>query len=101
MSAWVSPFHLSSFSKTTVRGGHVDAESQCLGGEHGLAQAAHEELLHAFLEHRQHAGVMGGDSPAQAIKEVVVAEDMQVLLRQMLAGLVHELMDLVAFLDGR
>ncbi len=60
-------------------GGHVDAEREGLGGEHGLHQTAHEQLLDNLLERRQHARVMGGDPALQTLQPLVVAEDVQVL----------------------
>ncbi|GAA3110601.1 hypothetical protein GCM10020254_65850 [Streptomyces goshikiensis] len=59
--------------------GHVDAQRQRLGREHGLDQAPDEELLHDLLEGRQHAGVVRGDAPLQAFEPFVVPEDVQVL----------------------
>ena len=61
-------------------GGHVDAQRQGLGGEDGLDQAAYEQLLDDLLEGRQHARVVRGDAPLQALQPLVVAEDMQVLV---------------------
>ncbi len=78
--------------------GHVDAEGERLGREHDAAQAAHEQLLDALLEGRQHAGVVGGDAAGQAVEELVVAEDAEVLLRQVRAVLLDEGEDLVALL---
>ena len=63
-------------------GRHVDPEGEGLGGEHGLAQPAHEQLLHALLEGRQHARVVCGDPTGQPVEEVLVAEDGAVLGRQ-------------------
>ena len=82
MSAWVSPFHFVELLDHHRAGRHVDAEREGLGGEHDLAQPAHEQLLDALLERRQHPGVVGGDAAGEAVEEVVVAEDVQVLVGQ-------------------
>ena len=86
MSACVSPFHFDELLDDHRAGRHVDAERERLGGEHDLAQAAHEQLLDDLLERRQHAGVVGGDAAGQAVEEVVVAEHVQVLVGQVPAG---------------
>ena len=67
-------------------GRHVDAQRQGLGREDHLAQAADEQLLDDVLERRQHPGVVRGDAAGQAVEEVVVAEDVQVLVGQVVAA---------------
>jgi hypothetical protein len=77
---------------------HVDAQGQRLGGEHHLAPAGREQLLDALLEGRQHAGVVGGHAAREALEEVVVAEDVQVLVGDVAALRLDEGDDLVALL---
>ncbi len=76
-------------------GRHVDAEGQGLGGEDGLHQPPHEELLDALLEDRQHSGVVGRDAAREALEEVVVAQDVAVLVGKLGAGLLDIGDDLV------
>ena len=80
MSACVSPFHLTSFSRTTERAGMLMPERQGLGGEDRLDQALDEQFLDDLLERREHAGVVGGDAALQALQPLEVAEDVQVLV---------------------
>ena len=80
--------------------GHVDAEREGLGGEDDLAQAADVELLDDLLERRQHPGVVGGDAAGQAVEEVVVAQHVQVVGREVLGGVLDEGEDLVPLLGG-
>ncbi len=79
-------------------GRHVDAQRQRLGREDHLAQAADEQLLDDVLERRQHPGVVGGDAAGQPVEEVVVAEDVQVLVGQVVAGGLDVRVDRVALL---
>ncbi|SIJ32593.1 Uncharacterised protein [Mycobacteroides abscessus subsp. abscessus] len=66
-------------------GGHVDAQRQRLRGEDDLDDPGGEELLDELLELRDHARVVGGDAAEEALAERVVAEDPQILRRQLLA----------------
>ena len=92
-SACVSPFHLSSFSMTTVRAWHVDAQGQRLGREHHADQAGREQLLDHLLEGGEHAGVVGGDAPLQAGEPFAVAEHGEVLVGDVRGPPLHELGD--------
>ena len=98
MSAWVSPFHFESFSMTTERAGMLMPRASVSVAKTDPAQPPQEQLLDALLERRQHAGVVGGDAAGQAVEEVVVAEDLQVLVGQVGAALLDEGEDLVALL---
>jgi hypothetical protein len=63
-------------------GGHVDAQRERLGGEHGLDQTGGEQLLDDLLEGRKHAGVVRGQPALQPLEPLPVAEHPQVLARQ-------------------
>ena len=60
--------------------GHVDADGQCLGGEHHLRQPLDEACLDGLLERRNHPGVVGGDAGLELGQELLVAEHLQVIL---------------------
>jgi hypothetical protein len=77
---------------------HVDPQSQGLGREHHLHQAAQVERLHALLERRQHACVVRGDAATQRVQEVVVAQHLEIGGRQRAHRLLHEREHLVALL---
>ena len=62
--------------------GHVDPEGQGLGGEHRPDPALGEQLLDDLAEGRQHPGVVGREAPFDAVDEVPVAQDAQVLVGQ-------------------
>ncbi len=79
-------------------GGHVDPQSQCLGGEHRLHQARGEEFLDGVPEHRQQSGVVGGEPAQQAFAPFVVAEHDEVGLGQLRAPSVDHLGDAGPFL---
>ena len=51
-------------------GGHVDAQRERLGGEHGADQAGREQLLDDLLERRQQPGVVRRDAAAQPVEPV-------------------------------
>ena len=55
MSACVSPFHLTSFSMTTVRAGMLMPSASVSVAKTTLHRPRGEQLLHALLERRQHA----------------------------------------------
>jgi len=57
---------------------HIDAQCQRLGREDDLDQAPDEGLFNAFLEGGQHARVVRGHSPAQALSEDVVVKRPQI-----------------------
>src|SRR6201999_1576000 len=61
-------------------GRHVDAEGEGLGGENRPDQPGGEQLLDYFLEDRQHAGVVRGDTTPQRQDPVVVAQDGEILV---------------------
>ena len=88
MLTWASPLNLSSFSEHHAAGRHVDAKSQGFGGEDRLDQAVGEELLHDFLERGQHAGVVRGEAPQQAVPPAPEAEHVQIVGRDVLRGFV-------------
>ena len=61
---------------------HVDAQREGLGGEDHLQQAGGETLLHRLAEHRDEAGVVGGDASLEPFKPFVEAEGPEVLVAQ-------------------
>ena len=61
---------------------HVDPEGQGLGGEDRSDPALGEQLLDDLAEGRQHPGVVGREAPFDAVDEVPVAQDAQVLVGQ-------------------
>ena len=63
-------------------GGHVDAQRQGLGREHGPDQPADEQLLDGLLERRQQPGVVRGDPALQRLAPLPEAEHPEVGLRQ-------------------
>ena len=75
-------------------GRHVDAQRQRLGGEHGLDQAAGEQLLDHLLERRQQPGVVRGDAALQRVGPLPVAEHGEVLVGDVGAPRVHDPADL-------
>ncbi len=81
-------------------GRHVDAERQRFGGEHRLDQPCGEQLLDRVPEHRQHAGVVGGDTAQQPFPPLVVAEHRQVGILQVAAAMFDHLGDLRPVLLG-
>ena len=56
-------------------------ERQRLGGEHGLDQPADEQLLDDLLERGQQPGVVGGEPALQPVEPLPVAEDLEILGR--------------------
>ncbi len=82
-------------------GRHVDAERQRLGGEDGLDQAPHEQLLDDLLEDRQHAGVMGGEPALEPVEPLPVAEHLQVVGRDRGGAGLRDLADLGALVRRR
>ena len=56
-------------------GRHVDAQSQCLGGEYGLDQTGREQFLHRMAEDRQHSGVVRGQAAEQSLTPLVIVQD--------------------------
>jgi hypothetical protein len=81
-------------------GRHVDAERERLGGEDDLDEAAAEEVLNHLLEGREHAGVVSGDAATQALAELLEAEDFQIGVGQLRAGVVEGGVDLGLLLGG-
>src|SRR3990172_7435797 len=75
-----SPWNFHRSSITTERAGHVDAERQRLGREHDLDESGLEQLFYRFLEHGQHAGVVGRDAGGERVLEVVEPQRLQVLV---------------------
>ncbi len=57
---------------------HVDAEGKGLGGEDDLYEPADEELLHGFLEDRDHAGVVRRHPAAEPVRERLEPERRQI-----------------------
>jgi hypothetical protein len=78
-------------------GGHVDSQSQCLGGEDGLHQARGEEFLDGVAEHRKQSGVVGGQAAQQTFAPFVIAQHYEVALGQLRAAPVDHLGDAAAF----
>jgi hypothetical protein len=68
---------------------HVDPEGERLGGEDRTDASRGEELLDHLTERRQHAGVVGCVPAGEAVGEVPVAEDTEILVGD--AG--HPLLD--------
>ena len=60
-------------------GGHVDAQGEGLGREDGSDASGGEELLDDLAEEREHPGVVGGEAARDALDELVVAQDVEVL----------------------
>src|SRR3954470_8480721 len=81
-STCASPFHLTSFSSTTVRAGMLMPSARVSGAEHPLIQAADEDPPDGLLERRDQARVVRGDAGEQPLPPLPEAEDVQVLLRQ-------------------
>ena len=63
-------------------GRHVDAESQCLGGEHDLHEPGREARLDRLFERRDHPRVVGGDPRFQAGQPPAVAQHVEVVVTQ-------------------
>src|SRR5699024_6628809 len=68
--------------------GHVDTERESLRRAHRLDEAPAEQVLNAFLERRQQPRVVAGDTACEPLDEVVVAEHVEVLTRDVCAALV-------------
>ena len=64
MSAWVSPFHLTSRSSTTVRAGMLMPSARVSVANTALTRPRTKQLLDDLLEGGQHPGVVGGDAAA-------------------------------------
>ena len=99
-SAWVSPFHFESFSITTVRAGMLMPSARVSVAKTTLTRPSWNSSSTHLLERRQHAGVVGGDAAGEAVEELVVAQDVEVLLGQRARRLLDAGEDLVA-LGGR
>ena len=82
-------------------GGHVDAQRQGLGGEHGADQPADEQLLDGLLERRQHPGVVRGEPALQGLAPLPVAEHAEVGLRQVTRAPLDDPADLDDLVLGR
>lgn len=59
--------------------GHVDPESERLRREDRPDAPCREQLLDDLAEEREHAGVVGGEAAGDALDELVVPEDVEVL----------------------
>ena len=62
-------------------GWHVDAQSQCFGCEDHLDQPLLEQVLDDFLECREHAGMVGRDSPLKGFCPIDVVESCEIVVR--------------------
>ena len=80
-STCASPLNFTSRSSTTQRAGMLMPERQRLGREDRLDQAPNEQLLDDLLERRQQSGMVGGEAPLQAVEPLPVAQDVEVLGR--------------------
>ncbi|CAB4542539.1 unannotated protein [freshwater metagenome] len=54
--------------------GHVDTESECLGGENQLDEFAAEQMLDDFLEHGDQPGVVRGNARHERVFPLVETE---------------------------
>ena len=80
--------------------GHVDPEGQRLGGEDRADAPRGEELLDHLAERRQHAGVVRRIPAGEAVDEVPVAEDAEVLVGDARHPLLDDAPDALALLVG-
>ena len=71
-------------------GRHVDPKGEGLGCEDSAHATLREQLLDDLAEGRQHARVVRGEPPRDALDEVPVAEDREVLLGDALDPLLDE-----------
>ena len=60
-------------------GGHVDAQRERLGSEHGPDQAPDEQFLDGLLENRDQAGVVRGHAATQPVEPLPVSEHLEIL----------------------
>ena len=98
MSAWVSPFHFDSFSITTERAGMLIPSARV-----SVAKTTrHSPRRNSSSTHSLNVGSIpawwAATPRVSAVEELVVAEHLEVLLRDVGAALLHELVDLVALL---
>ena len=73
---------------------HVDAEGKRLSGEDHTEQARFEKILDCLLERRDQPRMVGTDAHLQGRHPVVVAENVQIFIRQMIGSHFRDLPDL-------
>lgn len=81
---------LQLLQHNTARG-HVNPQRQGLRREDSFDKAVREELFHHFLEGGQHAGVMCGETPDEAVPPTPEAQDIEVVGGDFVAGFVNAL----------
>ncbi len=79
ISSCRSPVNFISRSITTVFAGMLIPSESVSVREHGLDEAALEQLLDGLLEQRDQPGVVRRDAAGRALEPVVVAEDRVIL----------------------
>lgn len=81
--------------------GHIDTQSQCLRGEYGPHQTAHEQLFDGVPEGGQHTRVMRREATMQPLAPLPVTEHLEIATRQITGVLLDDRVDLRAILRTR